>query len=149
MNTSSILLPETTVPKNQVDTMLASGGYVAHFDKDAQLVQQNLPVLGNLGMQQFVMIKGIVKRPLEHCKQILDLLKFGKVVVLGDSRGSTFEQMNDESVLFHALIPRPQLNESTDVLQKGKNWLRQAFAGWHHIYHEVFATAQVMAIQEL
>ena len=77
------------------------------------------------------------------------LLEEGRVVALEEGRGSSFEHMKDESVLFHALIPKQTTSEYKEVLLKGKDWLRKAFAGWHHIYHEVFAAAQVIAIQAL
>lgn len=130
-------------------SILAPGDKVQHYSKDARPVNNNkLPDQG-FNQEDFVLIKGVVRNPEQYCNEMFHMLEDGRVIALDQGRGSSFEHMKDESVLFHALIPKQSNSEYKEVLLKGKEWLRKAFAGWHHTYHEVFAAAQVIAIQAL
>lgn len=130
-------------------SILTPGDKVLHYSKDARLlVNDNLPEQG-FNQEDFVLIKGVVRNPEQNCNEMFHMLEEGRVITLEQGRGSSFEHMKDESVLFHALIPKQTTSEYKEVLLKGKEWLRKAFAGWHHAYHEVFAAAQVIAIQAL
>lgn len=130
-------------------SILTPGDKVVHYSKDARLLVNNkLPEQG-FNQEDFVLIKGVVRNPEQNCNEMFHMLEEGRVITLDQGRGSSFEHMKDESVLFHALIPKQTTSEYKEVLLKGKEWLRKAFAGWHHAYHEVFAAAQVIAIQAL
>jgi len=130
-------------------SILAPGDKIQHYSKDARLLANNkLPDQG-FNQEDFMLIKGVVRNPEQHCNEMFHMLEDGRVIALEQNRGSSFEHMKDESVLFHALIPKQTQSEYKEVLLKGKEWLRKAFAGWHHAYHEVFAAAQVIAIQAL
>ena len=130
-------------------SILAPVGGIRHFSKDAKpVVMDKLPGQ-DFDRDDFVLIKGVVRNPEQHCNEMYHMLEGGRVIAIEQGRGSSFEHMRDESILFHALIPRQLHSEYKEVLLKGKEWLRKAFAGWHHTYHEVFASAQVIAIQAL
>jgi hypothetical protein len=122
---------------------------INHYNKNATQLANDKLTWHDFDQDHFVLIKGVVRNPEKNCAEMFHLLEEGKVIALEDGRGSSFEHMKDESVLFHALIPKQNPSEYKEVLLKGKEWLRKAFSGWHHIYHEVFAAAQVIAIQAL
>ncbi|KAA5535046.1 hypothetical protein F0919_10645 [Taibaiella lutea] len=130
-------------------SILAPGDKIQHYSKDAMLLVNDKLPNQNFNQDDFVLIKGVVRNPEHHCNEMFHMLEEGRVIALEQGRGSSFEHMKDESVLFHALIPKQTNSEYKEVLLKGKEWLRKAFAGWHHAYHEVFAAAQVIAIQAL
>jgi len=141
----------TTLPEKERSLLpiIAPAPFLTRLDKDGLPVAQKLPDPMDLSRSEFILIKGIVKHPELNCAGMFHLLEEGKVVALDEGRGSSFEHMKDQSVLFHALIPKQAPSEYKEVLLKGKEWLKNAFSGWHHIYHEVFAAAQLLAIQAL
>jgi len=129
--------------------IIATAPVFTQLDKNGRQVSV-LPDGGTeISKNEFILIKGVVRDPQKNCAGMFHMLEEGRVVALEEGRGSSFEHMKDESVLFHALIPKQYTSEYKEVLLKGKEWLRKAFAGWHHIYHEVFAAAHVIAIQPL
>ncbi len=130
--------------------IITSAPVFVQLDKNGLPVHRSmLENTGDISKSDFILIKGVVRNPQKHCAEMVQMLEEGRVVTLQDGRGSAFEHMKDESVLFHALIPKQATSEYKEVLLKGKDWLKRAFAGWAHVYHEVFAAAQVIAIQAL
>lgn len=142
-------ITNTGSDKPKMLSILAPVGGIQHFSKDAKpVIIDKLPNQG-FDKDDFVLIKGVVRHPEQYCTEMYHMLEEGRVIAIEQGRGSSFEHMKDESILFHALIPKQLHSEYKEVLLKGKEWLRKAFAGWHHVYHEVFAAAQVIAIQAL
>ena len=143
-NTGLARAPQSILP------IITTAPFFKQLDKNGVSVQNfGMEISNDVSKDDFILIIGVVRDPQKHCSEMFHLLEEGRVVALEEGRGSSFEHMKDESVLFHALIPKQTTSEYKEVLLKGKDWLRKAFAGWHHIYHEVFAAAQVIAIQAL
>lgn len=147
-------IPSTTISLEVSNSkqlpIIATAPFFTQLNKNGEPVHHKLmDTEVDIVNQEFVLIKGIVRNPEKNCADMFHMLEEGKVIALEEGRGSSFEHMRDESVLFHALIPKQAPSEYKEVLLKGKEWLKNAFSGWHHIYHEVFAAAQVLAIQSL
>ncbi len=100
----------------------------------------NTQVTGNSG---FALIQGEI--PNADHLGIVDLLDQGIILVLGDGRLVSLKQKSDGSLLVYCAIYYSHNNAGLTIGANSDDAIRQLlktfYAGWHHVYHEVFAMA--------
>ncbi|MBS7566423.1 FAD-dependent monooxygenase [Mucilaginibacter sp. Bleaf8] len=91
-------------------------------------------------------VEGMVYDAEKNCPEIAALLKGGKIFAMGDSKTLIISSKGDGSLYFYAGCKTNEnwVRESSIDFTDGKQvqaWFKQEFAGWHHLWLQLFANA--------
>jgi len=134
-----------------------SAGSLKLFDKNARAmgeasastpvqVYQSLLHPGAPAHSDYTMIQAVIRKGSGRRLLISDLLKQDTVVALANEKGIVIKRQANGDLIFYCMVLQLQDRIRVSGSAPGGNeairgFLRSCFAGWHHIYHELFAMA--------
>lgn len=134
--------PQHATPELHImPAMMATGGPVHFYDKDAKLIgcsESEWPT----GELENVWVRGEVKESSSSGMQMANMLMEGRVLAVSNDKGLVFQQKDDGNIIFYSFIPSGLSLTNISSVEDLRQMLKTAFAGWHHAYHEVFAMAK-------
>lgn len=134
-----------------------SAGSLKLFDKNARSmgeasastpvqVYQSLLHPGAPAHPDYTMIQAVIRTGNGRRLLIGDLLKQDTVVALANEKGIVIKRHANGDLVFYCMVLQLQDRIRVSGSAPGGNeairgFLKSCFAGWHHIYHELFAVA--------
>ncbi|WP_162902858.1 hypothetical protein [Taibaiella koreensis] len=132
-------------------------GSLKLFDKNARSmgeasastpvqVYQSLLHPGTPGQPDYTMIQAVIRKGTGRRLLVGELLKQGTMLGLGNEKGIVVKQHANGDLVFYCLVlPLQERIGVSGSIARGhdaiRSFLKACYAGWHHIYHELFATA--------
>lgn len=109
-------------------------------------VYQSLLHPGAPGLPDYTMIQAVIRKTDGKRLLISDLLKQDVIMALGAEKGIVVRRQPNGDIIFYCMVLQMQdrlriagaAPSNDDML---RHFLKSCYAGWHHVYHELFATA--------
>jgi|GEM_PF-1905975 len=119
---------------------------------DWAVLQKGNAAAGSSG--EFVIILGEVKNPGRKLLQITGMMEGRPLLATGASEVILVQPKSNRNLAVSCVIPYPESRRglygldfsSDDTIRQ---LLKTSFAGWHHAYHEVFATGTGFALKTM
>lgn len=133
---------ERIAPLNQTITPIIATGEPVHFyDKNAHLLPCDAAHDWPLADDVRVWVRGEVKDTLPDTFEISSMLDHGRVLAMEEEKGLVIQKKDDGHIIFYGMISSHSPLAKAGSVEDLRQLLKKAFAGWHHAYHEIFASA--------
>jgi hypothetical protein len=133
---------EAIAPLNQITAPIIATGEPVHFyDKNAHLLPCDASHEWPVTDDAHVWVRGEIKDTPAGDFEIINMLHHGRVLAMEEEKGLVIQQKDDGHIIFYSVIPSRSPIAKAGSMEDLRQLLKRTFAGWHHAYHEVFASA--------